>query len=307
VGAKLFLLALAIADDIGAIAVIAVFYTSDLNVTWLLAAVAMLGVVYLARRVNIRSILFYVVTGVIVWFFVFESGVHATLAGVALGLMTPAVAYVSDNDFQQRSRWILDRFDMDSASPRARERIDADALEMSMIAKESVPPLDRLERALHPWSSFVVVPLFALANAGVRFANLDVVEAVTSSVSLGVMFGLVIGKLVGITGFTWLAVRLGLGVLPRRTGWRDLFGLGALAGIGFTVSLFITELAFTDELLSDAAKLGIFSGSLTAGILGYTLLRLSPTPQEEIAASRERLGLDDYAYAEEQDTIPAQD
>ncbi len=299
VSAKLFLLALAITDDIGAIAVIAIFYTTDLSFAWLLEAGVALGIVYVARRVNIRSILFYTIAGVFVWLFVFESGVHATLAGVALGLMTPVHAYISDNDFVQRGRWILDRFAMDSASPRARERIDADAIELSMIAKESVSPLDRLESALHPWSSFVIVPIFALANAGVRFGQIDVAEAITSSVSLGVAFGLVVGKVVGITGFTWLAVRLGLGVLPRRTGWRSIVGLAALAGIGFTVSLFITELAFTDEMLSDAAKLGIFVGSIVAGIIGYGLLRMAPTPQEEIEASREKMGLDEYTYPDE--------
>ena len=150
------------------------------------------------------------------------------------------------------------------------------------------------------------MPLFALANAGVRFADIDVAEAITSAVSLGVAFGLVAGKIIGITLFTWLAVRFGLGVLPRRTGWRDIVGLGALAGIGFTVSLFITELAFTDEMLTDAAKLGIFIGSLVAGVLGYTLLRASPTPAEEIEASRAAMGLDDYAY-EDDDADTARD
>ncbi len=306
VSAKLFLLALAIADDIGAIAVIAVFYTDDLSIVWLAEAIVLVAAVYLAQRVNVRSVLFYAIIGTVVWYFVFESGVHATLAGVALGLMTPATAYISDEDFKQRARWILDRYDMDAASPRARERIDADAMELSQIARESVSPLDRLESALHPWSSFVIVPLFALANAGVRFADIDVAEAITSAVSLGVAFGLVAGKIVGITLFTWLAVRFGLGVLPRRTGWRDIVGLGALAGIGFTVSLFITELAFTDEMLTDAAKLGIFVGSLVAGVLGYTLLRASPTPAEEIEASRAAMGLDDYAY-EDDDADTARD
>jgi Na+:H+ antiporter, NhaA family len=184
-GGKLFILALAIADDIGAIAVIAVFYTTDL--------------------------------------------------------------------------------DMDSAAPRAHERIDQDAREPAVIAKESVAPLDRLESALHPWSSFLIVPVFALANAGVRFVEIDMVEAVTSSVSLGAAFGLVVGKVLGMTTATAIAVRLGIGTLPRRTGRRQIVGLGALAGVGFTVSLFVTELAFTGEELTEAAKIGIF-GSTVAGV-----------------------------------------
>ena len=298
VNAKLFLLALAIADDIGAIAVIAIFYTSDLSIWWLLAALAGLMVVYGAQRAQVRSILFYSVVGTFVWFFTLESGVHATLAGVALGLMTPATAYYSDSQFRKRVQWILDRFDMDAASIRARERLDEDALEASAIARESVSPLDRLERSLHPWSSFVIVPIFAVANAGVRFVDVDVVNAVTSSVALGVAVGLVLGKIVGITGATIIAVRLGIGVLPRRTTWRQIVGLSALAGIGFTVSLFIAELAFTSGAFIDSAKIGIFIGSGIAGLIGFALLRGSPTPAEEIARTRERMQLESYESGE---------
>jgi NhaA family Na+:H+ antiporter len=294
VSAKLFLLALAIADDIGAIAVIAIFYTSDLALGWLVAAIAGLVLVYVSQRVHIRSMLYYSVLGVAIWFFVFESGVHATLAGVALGLMTPVHSYITDDEFRRRGGWILSRYEMDAASTLPRERIDANALEMADLARESVAPLDRLERRLHPWSSFVVIPLFALANAGIRFADIDVVEAATSPVALGVAAGLVVGKIGGIALATWLAVRFGIGRLPRRTGWRQILGLGALAGIGFTVSLFITELAFTDVVIADAAKIGIFVGSTVAGVVGYLLLRSSPTPQEELEASRRAMGLDEY-------------
>ena len=172
---------------------------------------------------------------------------------------------------------------MDNASPDRRAKVDQHALALSSIARESVSPLDRLERQLHPWSSFVIVPLFALANAGVRFTDIDVVEAATSAVSLGVALGLIVGKTVGIAVFTWLAVRLGLGKLPKRTGWQQIFGLAALAGIGFTVSLFITELAFQEgadvAILTDRAKIGIFIGSTVAGVLGWWLLkRGSQTP-----------------------------
>lgn len=304
VSAKLFLLALAIADDIGAIAVIAIFYTNELALGWLAASIVGLGVVYASQRAQIRSIPYYTVIGTIVWFCVFESGVHATLAGVALGLMTPVRSYFSDEDFRQRGRWILDRFDMDAASTRARERIDADALELSSIARESVSPLDRLEKILHPWSSFFIVPLFALANAGIRFSDIDVAGALTSSVSLGVTFGLVIGKPLGITLATLIAVRSGIGTLPKRTGWRQIVGLGSLAGIGFTVSLFIGELAFTTEQIADSAKIGIFLGSIVAGVTGYMLLRSSKTPQEEIEAAREAMGLDEYTYADESEAVP---
>ena len=292
VGAKLFLLALAIADDIGAIAVIAIFYTQDLAAGWLVASLLALASIFVAGRVGIRSSLFYIVAGVVAWFFLFESGVHATLAGVALGFLTPAAAWYSDSDYFDRANWILSQRQMDEAAPRSVERVDDHALTLANIAKESVPPLNRLERALHPWSSFVVVPIFALANAGVRFSDIDVGAAVTSSIALGVGAGLVIGKIVGITGATWIAVRLDLGRLPPRTGWRQVVGLAALAGIGFTVSLFIAELAFSSADLADRAKLGIFIGSTVAGIAGYLLLRSSPTPQEALEAGQQEMGLE---------------
>lgn len=280
VGAKLFLLALAIADDIVAIAVIAVFYTSELSLGWLALGIAGLIVVRIAGRAGVRSLPFYVVVGVAVWFFVLESGVHATLAGVALGFLTPARSFYSDQTYQRRARWILDQYGVDSHLPRRRERIDQSALSLSSIARESVAPLDRLENALHPWSSFVIVPLFALANAGVRFTGIDVGEAVTSAVSMGVATGLIVGKIAGITLATWIAVRFGIGKLPERTGWTQVIGLAALAGIGFTVSLFVTELAFTSQVLADRAKIGIFIGSTVAGVIGWLLLRLGQTAEE---------------------------
>jgi len=297
-GAKLFLLALAIADDIGAIAVIAIFYTDDLSFPYLLASLVGLALVYASQRAGIRAMSFYWVSGVFIWYLVLESGVHATLAGVALGLMTPIVAWYSDEEYIQRARWVLDRYDMEAAAPGHGERVDASALSLAECAKESVSPLDRLERSLHPWSAFVVVPIFALANAGVRIVDIDLLEAVTSPVSLGVGGGLLIGKIVGISLATYVAVRFGIGKLPKRTGWRDVIGLAALAGIGFTVSLFVTELAFTTPELIDEAKIGIFAGSGLAGVVGYQLLRRAKTPQEALEEGRHRLGLDDESTAE---------
>lgn len=291
VGAKLFLLALAIADDIGAIAVIAIFYTTDLAMGWLVAAFLMLAAIRLASRVGVRSMIFYGAAGIATWFFVFESGVHATLAGVALGFLTPAAARYGDGEYFSRASWILSQRKIDEASPRSIERIDEHAQALANVARESVAPLNRLEYALHPWSSFLIIPIFALANAGVRFADIDVGAAATSPVSLGVAFGLIVGKIVGITGATWLALRFNIGKLPARTGWSQVIGLAALAGIGFTVSLFIADLAFTEQVLSDRAKIGIFLGSTVAGVIGYLILRRSPTPEEALETSREEMGL----------------
>ncbi|NNL13000.1 MAG: Na+/H+ antiporter NhaA [Acidimicrobiia bacterium] len=270
--AKLFLLALAIADDIGAIAVIALFYTDDLSLPWLVTGLLLLTVIWGAKRNHVRNQGFYWIVGIMVWFAIFESGVHATLAGVALGLLTPSGAYYTGREYDRKARETLDLYSADDSTTPAREHVEHEALQLATVARESVSPLTRLEEALHPWSSFLVIPIFALANAGVVFSEISVGDALTSSVALGVSIGLVAGKVFGITLFTWFAIRLGLGVFPRGTGWADIVGLAALAGVGFTVSLFITELAFEDPLFTDQAKIGIFIGSFLAGVIGYTLL-----------------------------------
>jgi NhaA family Na+:H+ antiporter len=290
VGAKLFLLALAIVDDVGAILVIAIFYTSDLDWGYLALAAGGIALTYILRRMGVWNIGVYVVVGAVTWFFFLESGVHATIAGVILGLLTPATSYYTDEEFRQKAQQVLDRWDVNRASPYAKERLDQDALELSAVASASVSPLDRLEHALHPWSSFVIVPLFALANAGVRFVGQEesVFEAVTSPVALGVLLGLALGKPIGITAATWLGLRMNLGVLPARTTMRTVVGIGSLAGIGFTVSLFITELAYEESLFSDEAKLGIFAGSALAGVVGYLVLRAIRTPERQFADTAEQ-------------------
>ncbi len=282
VSAKLFLLALAIVDDIGAIAVIAIFYTDELSLLQLVYGIIGLAGIYVARRAGISSLLFYVPVALAVWYFFLESGVHATIAGVALGLLTPVKSKYSNEEFREKAVAVLDRWNTNRASPDSEARLDQDALELAAVAKASVSPLDRLEHALHPWSSFVIVPLFALANAGVRFVGSDtsLVEQVFSPVALAVAAGLLIGKPVGITLATWIGLKLNLGELPRRTTMKTIAGLGALAGIGFTVSLFVTELAFKEPLLADEAKIGIFVGSGLAGLIGYFVLRTIRTPQE---------------------------
>jgi Na+:H+ antiporter, NhaA family len=273
IGGRLFLLTLAIADDIGAIVVIALFYTDELALGFLVLSLTGLAAIWLAARIGIRSLTFYVPAAVATWFFLFESGVHATLAGVAIGLLTPARAMYTDREYRDKGRSILGAFEKAAASHDGAEHVDHDALALSAIARESVPPLHRIENALHPWSSFAVVPIFALANAGVRFAGVDIIEAATSRVALGVSLGLVVGKTVGISLFAWLAVRFGLGVLPKMVSWGHIVGLAAVAGIGFTVSLFVTALSFADPATADLAKTGIFVGSLVSGVLGYLLLR----------------------------------
>jgi NhaA family Na+:H+ antiporter len=276
IGAKLFLLALAIADDIGAITVIAVFYTDDLSLGWLGAAIGGLVVIEGAKRSGVRSMIFYLPAAFVTWFFLLESGVHATLAGVALGLMTPTRPLFSSDEFDNKARRILDAYPARATTQMAREHVDYEARQLTAVSHESIAPLSRLEHRLHFWSSFAIVPIFALANAGVRFAGVDLVDAVTHPVALGVGVGLVVGKMFGVSLFTFLAVKLNIGKLPRGTTWNHVWGLALLAGIGFTVALFIASLAFSDPSLADRAKTGIFLGSLIAGIAGYWILRRLP-------------------------------
>jgi NhaA family Na+:H+ antiporter len=228
---KLFLLTLAIVDDIGAILVIAVFYSAGLSWSWLGAAAAGLAAVALLRRLRVWYLPVYIGVGAAVWFAMHESGVHATIAGVALGLLTPA--------------------------------------RPSEPAPVSVA--ERLENALHPWTSFGVVPLFALANAGVMVSAGALGDAFTSEVGRGIILGLVLGKPLAVIAASWLAVRLELGRLPEGVSWRQVVAVAALAGIGFTVSLFISGLAFDDPARQETATLAILVASVLAALLGAAL------------------------------------
>lgn len=279
-GAKLFLLTLAIADDIGGIIVIAIFYTHDLAIFYLLGAIALFGLVKLAERAGIRATGFYWVVGLVIWYFMLESGVHPTLTGVFLGLLTPALAMYSDKEYYDKTGYLLKVYGPEEASRHSQARADHGARQISSIASESIPPLNRLEHVLAPWSSYLVIPVFALANAGVRFTGLNLLAELTSRVTLGVGVGLLVGKFVGVSLFTAIAVKLGIGRLPKNTTWHHLFGVALLAGVGFTVALFIATLAFTDIQHIDKAKTGIFAGSLVAGVLGYVYLRFFTKPVE---------------------------
>jgi NhaA family Na+:H+ antiporter len=288
-GAKLFILAVAIADDIGAIIVIALFYSSSLSLGWLIAASLGLLFIWGAQRARIRSLAFYLPVAVAVWYATLESGVHATLSGVVIGFLTPARALYSTTEFETKARMILDSFPIGS-TVRDEEKADYEAAVLTEIATESIAPLNRLEMRLLPWSSFVIVPLFALANAGVHFSAGGVATPDLARVAVGVATALFVGKTVGITLFSWLAVRTGVGRLPAGTGWAHVVGLAATAGIGFTVALFVTSLAFSAEKLADAAKVGIFAGSVVSGIVGATILwRLRPVVLESGAMDETEL------------------
>ena len=270
-GLKVFLLSLAIVDDIGAIVVIAVFYSSGINFAFLGAAGGGLLLVLALRQARVFWTPIYVVVGAGVWIATLESGVHATIAGVALGLMAPA--------HPVDPRGIGDVIE---GAGELSEETDAESLRrVTLQAREVVSVAERLGHLLHPWTSYVVIPLFALANAGVVLSADRIGDAFSSRIALGIGAGLIVGKIVGITGMSWLAVRLGLGRTPAGVGWRHIFGAAAVAGIGFTVSLFIAGLAFDSAVQVDVAKIGILLASLTAGVIGYTVLRLAPSPEPE--------------------------
>ncbi|MCH1434540.1 MAG: Na+/H+ antiporter NhaA [Acidimicrobiales bacterium] len=256
-GLKVFLLSLAIADDIGAVVVIALFYSSSISFTWLGIAGGFIAIVMLMKRVDIWFVPAYVLVGFGFWLAMFESGVHATLAGVILGLMAPAVARRPDPT----------HVDVEATTPFAVLR------EVLVDAKETVPVTDRLIHILHPWTAFVVLPLFALANGGVAISGSGLADAAASPVTLGIVFGLVAGKTIGIVFATRIAVSAGLGSLPDGVTWTAVTGVALLAGIGFTVSLFITGLAFHDPVTQDNAKIGVLTPSVLAAGLGSFVLR----------------------------------
>jgi NhaA family Na+:H+ antiporter len=229
-GLKVFVLTLAIVDDIGAILVIAVFYAKAFNAGWLMGAAAMLSLVVAARRLGVARPVAYVPIALAAWYCTYRSGIHPTIAGVLLGLLTPA----------------------------------------GTIGGREV--LEGLEHRLHPWSSYVVIPVFALANAGVALDREAIADAAGSRLTWGVILGLVVGKMVGIAGASVIGARTGLGRFPDGVGVRHLVGAGAVGGIGFTVSLFITGLAFESDTLQAQAKMGILAGSLVAALLGAAVL-----------------------------------
>jgi NhaA family Na+:H+ antiporter len=281
--AKIFLLTLAVADDIGAIVVIAVFYTGSLAWGWLASAIVGLGVIFAMRRGDVQSLAPYLAVGAFIWLALLESGVHATLAGVALGLLTPAWPLRSPRRFPAQARRLLDRIDkayydrvLTQEEFEENEQLIA---EVSRLAMYSTSPLQRLESRLSPWVSYVIVPVFALANAGVRLSGDAVSGLFADPVVMGVALGLVVGKTVGVFSATFVAVRLGIGRLPDGTTWRHVLGLAMVAGVGFTVALFVASLSFTDPALADSAKIGILLGSAVAGTVGYLFLRTIPAAE----------------------------
>jgi NhaA family Na+:H+ antiporter len=262
-GLKILVLSLAIADDIGSVLVIAVGYTSDLNLSVLGLAVAGFTLMVLFNRLGVGSVTIYVLVGAAIWLGFLKSGVHPTVAGVLLGLLTPARPWLDERTVR---RVITDASEHGRAEHGGEER-DETMAQVAAAAREAISPLKRLETALHPWVSFVIMPIFALGNAGVAVET----GALSHPVALAVAAGLLVGKPLGIVLFSWLAVRARVAALPAGVNWRVMIGAGCLAGIGFTMALFIAGLALPGDLL-DASKIGILTGSFGSAVIGSVLL-----------------------------------
>ena len=283
VSLKIFLTALAIADDIGAVLIIAFFYTSHIEISSLMFAGVFLLIMIVANRIGVRSALFYAIMGIGgLWVAFLMSGIHATIAAVLAALTIPASAKIPENVFSKKMNSLLNRFV--ALDPTNEPTLTHDQLvvldKMKNISDRAIPPLQKLEHNLHPFVSFIVMPVFAFANAGVTIKG-DFMQLITSPVTLGVIFGLVIGKVVGVYLISWLLVKLRIAPIPSGMNKLHLLGAGFLASIGFTMSLFIAGLAFSDPVYDMQAKIGVLTATVLGSVLGYTcLLYTSPSPRD---------------------------
>jgi NhaA family Na+:H+ antiporter len=280
VGAKVFLTALAIVDDMGAVAVIVLFYSSAIGWGAFGGAVVVLLILIGLNATGVRQLWPYLLAGLVLWHFVHESGIHASIAGVVLAFAIPAQTRINAAEFSREARGLLDRFDRNETgdlvvltSKGQRESLFA----LQHASQKAAAPIVRLEHALHNFSAFVVMPLFAFANAGVKISFFSFEHA---PLALGVLAGLLLGKPLGIMTAAFLALKAGIAKLPAAVDWRSLLGCACLAGIGFTMSLFIAMLAFDETGFLDAAKRGILAGSLFAAIVGALVLKLPAKTRE---------------------------
>jgi NhaA family Na+:H+ antiporter len=287
VSLKVFLASLAIADDIGALVVIASFYTEHLRLGYLLAATGVIALLVGLNKLGFAHPALFMLLGLPLWFMVHESGVHATIAGVALAMTIPARATVAAHQFLadgRRSLAAVEREVPESDRILTNAKLLGAVHTLDLACSQFKTPLQRVEHALHPWVAFFIIPVFALANAGVT-VGASAGSSIVSPVSLGIVLGLVLGKPLGITLSSWLAVRAGIASLPSGVAWRHLLGAGCLGGIGFTMSLFIAHLAFESPAHTDQAKMGVLAGSVIAGLTGWVVLsrqtHVAPTRQQE--------------------------
>lgn len=282
---KVFLTAVAIVDDIGAVLVIALFYTSHISMMYLLIAAVLVGAMVVLNLMGVRAAPVYLLVGIVVWFFVLKSGVHATIAGVVCAMTIPARTPCRNLDFASWARLLINRYEKsyDPNKSILTNKKQFEALhELQVACHKADAPIIRLEHALHPWVAFAVMPIFALANAGVHISA-DIMPELGSPLALGIIVGLLAGKQIGVTLGSLLAIRAGWAEMPHGMSLRHLYGVGWLAGIGFTMSIFIANLALADQPAEalDVAKLGILCASLLAGVVGFVILRNAPPVSDE--------------------------
>jgi NhaA family Na+:H+ antiporter len=289
-GLKVFLAALAIVDDLGAVAVIAIFYTSTIHTGTLAFAGLTMLLLLALNRAQVRSLTPYLLLGLVLWGALLSSGIHATIAGILLALAIPSRTRINADKFSSEARALIDEFDRSETGDLLviTSKGQQEALYALEVASTAVQaPLIRLEHALHGIVGYAIMPVFALANAGVVLSGVG--DVLTDRIALGVVLGLLLGKPGGVMLFSWLSVRLGFAGLPAGVSWRQLHGAAWLAGIGFTMSLFVSGLAFAAEELLTAAKLGVLAGSIVAGVVGWRLIvsagpaRASTTATEDPA------------------------
>ena len=270
---KLFLVALAVVDDLGAVLVVATVYTSEIKAEYFLHAGVTYALIWLLNYLGIKKILPYLILGIFLWIFIHEIGIHATIAGVLLAFAIPISSKIDENKFLEKTKKAINDFEKGRDNTPILTHHQMDALEDIAHGYDKVQnPLVRLEHDLHGLSAFFIMPLFAFSNAGViiDFSTIDA----NLMIVLGVVLGLVIGKPIGIFGFTYLATKIGIIKKPDEISWSDVVAVGFLGGIGFTMSIFITHLAFADETIIAAVKLGVFAASFIAAIIGVTLIML---------------------------------
>lgn len=275
VSLKIFLTSLAIVDDIAAVLIIALFYTSNISIMSLMIGGFFLLALVVANFGGIRSTLVYALLGIGgLWLAFLLSGIHPTIAGVLAAMAIPSQTRINSDEFIKKSRYYLQKFE-EASSFKVSILANSDQVHAAEAVENSSkliqPPLQRLEHALHPWVIYVVMPIFALANAGVTI-DANIFTVLKDPVTLGVIFGLFFGKQIGITAFSWLSVKFGLADLPSGVTWKQVYGLGCLAGIGFTMSIFIAGLAFGNPDILSLAKLGILIASLVSGVTGFLIL-----------------------------------
>lgn len=286
VSLKVFLTTIAIVDDLGAVLVIAFFYTSEINFTSLAVAGGFLILLAIANRLGVRNTVFYGLVGIVgIWVSFLMSGVHATISAVLLAFTIPARVKFTEDKYISKMNFLMNRFKeaQTTKAPIVSEEQLEIVEKIREVGKDAITPLQRLEYYLHPWVAYLVMPIFALSNAGVTLSQ-DALEQMFSNVTLGVFMGLMLGKFVGVVGSAMLLDRLKIVKLPNEINGLHLVGVGFLAAIGFTMSLFIAELASKDELFLLQAKLGILTASLVAGILGYFCIRIASRKKMPIQA-----------------------